>query len=406
MIATKFYLDSRKTKDGRPAPLMITISIKRETAYLNTGIRILPDNWDAQALQARSRTVQRQADDVMYSVNTMLSKLTEDGTLDGLSAKEIRNEVRRKLSPKEIRPVKFLDVFEQYAESREKPRTKEIYFATMKKILDFEPGAYSLTFEKIDIGWLDRFDSFLMPTSPKKNARNVHFRNIRAVFNDALKKGITMSYPFRMFRVRPEPTMKRCLNVEHLRTLFNAEVKPWQQKYVDFFKICFMLIGINTEDILHAKNTVGGRLEYWRAKTDKPYSIKVEPECQELLDKYKGEKYLLNILDTYASTHNWTSKVDTELKTICNELGLPPISVYWCRHSWGTIAAELDIPDRTIAESMGHSPKTVTNIYINFDRTKIDRANRKVLDFVLYDKKEQDMFEMILQLNEKVSKRG
>jgi len=403
MIATKFYLDSRKTKDGCPAPLMITISIKRETAYLNTGIRILPDQWNARAMQAKSRTVQRRADDVMYAVNTLLSQLTADGRLDGMTAKEIRDEIRRRLSPAEARPVYFLDVLEQFALSRPRPRTTEIYYATKGRILAFDKNAGALRFEDINIGWLDRFDTFLASTSPKKNARNIHFRNIRAVFNYALKRGVTSLYPFRQYEIRPEATMKRALTVEQLRTLFTADVKPWQQKYVDFFKMSFLLIGINTEDLTHATGINGGRLEYERAKTHRPYSIKVEPECQELIDKYRGRSYLLNVMDTYAKTAHWTSKVNNELQDIAKSLGLPKISMYWARHTWATLAAELDIPKETITAALGQSSNTVTDIYIRFDRTKIDRANRKVLDYALYDKKEQDMFEMIRQLNETVT---
>ena len=163
-----------------------------------------------------------------------------------------------------------------------------------------------------------------------------------------------------------------------------------------------MLIGINTGDLIHATGINGDRLEYERAKTHKPYSIKVEPECLALINKYRGEKYLLNVLDTYAKTNHWTSKVNNELQTIAKDLGLPKISTNWMRHSWATIAAELDIPNDTIAAAAGHSRKTVTDIYINFDRTKIDRANRQVLDYVLYDRKPEDAYKMIQRLTEMV----
>jgi hypothetical protein len=253
------------------------------------------------------------------------------------------------------------------------------------------------------VGWLDRFDSFLALTSPKKNARNIHLRNIRAVMRLAFKRKQTTNYPFSDYKVRPEPTKKRDLCVEDLRILFNANVKDWQQKYVDFFKISFMLIGINTEDLLHATRIEGGRLVYQRAKTNKPYSIKVEPECMELIRKYRGKKYLLNILDTYSKTNHWTSKVNNELQAIAAQLGLPKISMYWTRHTWSTISANIDIPKETTAVALGHGSKTVTDIYIDFDQVKVDRANRKVLDYVLYDKKEADIYDMIRQLNEKIS---
>ena len=52
------------------------------------------------------------------------------------------------------------------------------------------------------------------------------------------------------------------------------------------------------------------------------------------------------------------------------------------------IAAALDVPDDTIAAALGHSgANTTTSIYIERERRKVDEANRRVIDFVLYDKK-------------------
>lgn len=72
--------------------------------------------------------------------------------------------------------------------------------------------------------------------------------------------------------------------------------------------------------------------------------------------------------------------------TASKEETWPGLSAYWARHTWATIAASLDIPKETIAHALGHSQHSVTDIYIDFDRTKVDRANRKVLDWVLYSK--------------------
>ena len=60
----------------------------------------------------------------------------------------------------------------------------------------------------------------------------------------------------------------------------------------------------------------------------------------------------------------------------------PELSGYWARHTWATIAAQLDIPKETIAAALGHSSGSVTDIYIDFDKRKIDEANRRVIDFV------------------------
>lgn len=405
MITTRLYLDTRSSAgQDAPARLKLAIYWNRVEALLFTGFTLAPSQWDAKKREAKDKNTQLSIARFKYKVDTILADMQDAGKCDGLTATDIRNAVVHILTPSAKSKARFMDCLEKFASTRPQPRTRDIYRATADRIRAFDRMAAFLTFEDITIGWLDRFDSFLAKTSPKKNARNIHLRNIRAVFNYALREELTLCYPFRKYEIRPEPTKHKNLLVTQLRTLFNAEVEPWQQKYVDFFKISFMLIGINTGDLIHATGINGDRLDYDRAKTHKPYSIKVEPECLELINKYRGEKYLLNVLDTYSKTNHWTSKVNNELQRIANELGLPKISTNWMRHSWSTIASELDIPKDTIAAAAGHSRKTVTDIYINYDWTKIDRANRKVLDYVLYNKKEQDMFELLRSLNEKMAK--
>lgn len=60
----------------------------------------------------------------------------------------------------------------------------------------------------------------------------------------------------------------------------------------------FYLIGINGIDLFHVKQITDGRIEYKREKTGKLYSIKVEPEAMEIINRYKGNKFLLNTLET------------------------------------------------------------------------------------------------------------
>jgi integrase len=73
-----------------------------------------------------------------------------------------------------------------------------------------------------------------------------------------------------------------------------------------------------------------------------------------------------------------------------NELSklMTGITSYWSRHTWATIAASLDVPDDVISLALGHSARNATTaIYIERDRKKIDKANRRVIDWVWYGKK-------------------
>ena len=61
---------------------------------------------------------------------------------------------------------------------------------------------------------------------------------------------------------------------------------------------------------------------------------------------------------------------------------IPNLTTYWARHTWATLAAELEIPKETIAATLGHRGNDVTDIYINFSQKKIDDAIRRVISYV------------------------
>ena len=237
-------------------------------------------------------------------------------------------------------------------------------------------------------------------TAPSKNSRNIHLRNIRAVFNDALDDEIINFYPFRRLDMRPVPTPKRNLKVEELRKLFLYPAEEHALYYIDIVKLMFMLIGINMVDLCRLKEIVDGRVVFNRAKTHRLYSIKVEPEALEIIERHRGKDWLIDILDHYKDHNDFTRKINKTLQRIgpVKRVGLggkkiydpvfPNITTYWVRHSWATIAAnDLDIPKDIISHALGHGNNTVTDIYIEFDQRKVDEANRRVLDWVLYGKR-------------------
>ena len=121
----------------------------------------------------------------------------------------------------------------------------------------------------------------------------------------------------------------------------------------------------------------------------------MEPEALAIINKYRGTKYLLDVLDTYKNYKDFVHRMNNNLQQIgtVTRKGLggkkfreplfPKLSTYWARHTWATLAAELDIPDATISLALGHSSgNRVTNIYINRNQKKVDEANRKVINYL------------------------
>lgn len=249
------------------------------------------------------------------------------------------------------------------------------------------------------VDWLTGFDVFMARTAPSKNSRNIHFRNIRTVFNDAIEDSITSFYPFRRFKIKGEVTAKRDLSVEELRRLAYYGCEECAVKYRDYFMLMFYLMGINNVDLCHLKDISKGRLEFHRTKTNHFFSMKVEPEAMALIEKYRGEEWLLDILDHWSDPTFFLKKMNKHLQKIgpVTRSGLggkktytplfPKLTTYYARHSWASIASSLDIPIETISAGLGHEyGNRITAIYINYDNRKVDVANRKVIDWVLYGK--------------------
>ena len=396
MITTRFYLDCRDCASGSPAPLKLVLTVKGVRALISTNISLLPSQWDSGRQIVIGHPRKQQFNSLLaeqkIAVDAILFRLSSAGELRGLRACDVRRRVLAELCPEaaegESERVTFLARFNAFV-ARRSPGTQRIYLTTLARMRAYlNERLDTLAFEDITVQWLRGFDSSLAKTSPSRNARNIHFRNIRAIFNDALDDEVISCYPFRKFKIVPEKTRKRSLSVEQLRSLFSASVAtPSEQRYLDCFKLIFMLCGINIVDLCRLTSVADGRVEYSRAKTHRLYSIKVEPEAAALIEKYRGSNLLLNYADTCSDYRFFYRHLCEFLRNFGRSLSLPPLSSYWARHSWATIAASLDIPKETIAAALGHGGNSVTDIYIDFDRSKVDAANRKVLDWVLYGKK-------------------
>ena len=411
MITTKLYLDTRATKNDteKGAPIKLVIAKKGTTALISTGVKVLPSQWDSKKLIVIKRENEKKLNFFLsrfkLKVENILLDGQSEGVFAGMSASKVKDYILQLLTPSDIEGEQpkdlFISCFKTFTTTKMN-RTKELYDATLKRIYEYDHRCEELTFAEIDKTWILGFDSYMSKTSPSRNARNIHLRNIRAVFNYAIEEEITTSYPFRKIKLRNEPTIKRSLSVKQIRELFACE--PWSiyQEYLDIFKLMFYLCGINLIDLFNLtdKNVVNGRLEYKRAKTSKLYSIKIEPEALYIINRYKGENYLLNIHDRYKNHKDYMQHINKGLsrlgpiiskasngvpvmKPICSSL-----STYWARHTWATIAAELDIPKETIAAGLGHNiGSPITSIYIDFNLKKVDEANRKIIDHILKNTK-------------------
>ena len=407
-ITIKPYLDIRRVSEDKPVNMMLSISKHGKSALLPVGIKISPSMWDKKTSSVlkcpQKAFFDKAISDRFYAVQEMINKLSEEDEegLRRMTVTELKNLLLERLdgkeNPKEITGT-FAECFKKFIETKQ-GRTRQIYETTWKRINEFADKADKLRFEDVNVRWLNEFNAYMSERSPAQNARSIHLRDIRAVFNFAIDEEMTDLYPFRKFKIQTTATMKRSLSAEDIRMIANMPLLPWQEEYRDVFMLIFYLIGINIIDLFNLthENVQNGRIIYRRRKTKRIYSIKIEPEAMEILERRKGTDHLLDVADRYKDHTNFTSRFNKALKTFGTwevdkrhkqKVKYTPywdfLSSYWARHSWATIAYnDCNIPVDVISQALGHSMgNKVTIVYINTDTKKIDEANRKVIDYVL-----------------------
>lgn len=404
MAKIKVYLDTRASKDK--APLKLSISHKNTTALLPLGLSISPEHWSKEEQtiikhprrQMFNSYIQKKVADIELFFLTRKSL----GLALGKNATELRELIKAEFFSHDVDQnvdepaLSFISHFEQVANKKHK-KTSETYKHTIGRVRMFDKEIDSKGFDDISKDWLERFGLWCEEQGSSTNTIAIHYRNMRSVFNDAIDNELTQAYPFRRFKIKTIKTAKRSLTIDQLRSLFTLDVDDTERKHLDIFKLIFFLMGINIIDLANLKEiTIDGRIEFNRSKTKRYYSMKVEPEAMEIIERYRGTQYLLNILERWSSHEGFRRKVNKSLQRlggteVINSKGkknfrplFPELTTYWARHTWASIASSLDIPKETIAQALGHGGNSVTDIYIDFDRRKVDEANRKVIDYVLY----------------------
>lgn len=381
------YLDTRHK--AALAPLKFAIRHRGSTVFIPTNISLRADQWDA-----RSMRVVKHPNRSAYNSFLMRRQLDIEDALLSLQNKtlpEIRSSLMAQFYGSEKQPAVnlFKPFFEKTIEAHRTEGTRHLMRSTLGALEAWHSSLDSVTFEDVTRQWLDDFMGWCISVRGNKgNTRASHLRMIRLVVNAAIDAGLTTNYPFRRYRIKTEQTAKRSLEPSSLRALWSLQPADcYTARALDMWRLIFLLMGINIKDLANLKvsDYSGGRLSYRRAKTGRLYDIKVEPEAAALIERYRspGGELLLDLLDRFSCVHSANSRINHYLRVLPGYEGL---TTYWARHSWATTASVLDIPKETIAAGLGHGGTTVTDIYINFDRSKVDVANRRIIDFVLSGK--------------------
>lgn len=296
---------------------------------------------------------------------------------------------------------------------------------TINSVIDFCNGRDKIAITEITAKFLEQFEAFLRGkrTLKRKNQfgnivvtekeglsdvsvfdymtdMRVLFNAAVAEYNDEDKDEMRiLHYPFRKYKVKARPeNKKRNLSSEQVRAILNVSdesIKLERARIArDVFMISFYLVGMNFADLYELDEHKNGRLSYERKKTkgrrqDRAFiSIKIEPEAEQLIEKYRdpsGER-IFDFHNRYSTSHIFSSNINKGLKVVAKACGIDePLSTYYARHSWATIARnKCGISKDDIDLALNHVDQglKMADAYIEKDWSRIDDANRKVIDYI------------------------
>lgn len=386
-----------KNKDGL-FDVKIRVTHQGKTRYIGTGIYVdknqINDNGNiikhpnSRPYNIKLRKILNVYDQKIFELPTDLKKMSMGSLVAYL--REIDTTGRENDFIRHAEKFKN-DLFSKGRDSY------AISFESMIAAIKEFTGRERIDFNEITSEWLEDFRDFFIKQKRKPNTIAVYQRNIRVVFNDAIKKKLVSRdlYPFYDYTIRTEQTRKRSLDIEDMKKIRDVSLNQTRSRARDLFLLSFYMNGINFKDMLLSRKSdvYKNRLEFNRAKTGRNYSILIQPEAWEIINRYQGNKYLLNFIEYKKEIAKKNRKVPLHkdivdytnrlLKKVAGEAELDvPLSTYFARHSLATIARNIGVPKDDIRSLLGHGENSITDIYIDLDLERIDKAMRMVLDAI------------------------
>lgn len=271
-----------------------------------------------------------------------------------------------------------------------KVETARHYQSTLNAFMRFREKK-ELPLKNLNEVVLKSFETYLFNRGLSGNTVSFYLRNLRAVWNRAVKDGLVKSRPslFKNVYLRVEKTRKRAVQENIIRNLETLSLGKEEGLILarDLFLFCYYARGMTFVDLafLKQENLRNGKIVYNRRKTGQELSVRLLPVMKKLIDRYHNPEsdFLFPILKGENPTfHDYESAIrlqNKRLKKLGKLLGVS-FSTYVARHTWASVAKQKGISDELISESMGHTSVKTTRIYIKLlDTTRLDHANEIVI---------------------------
>ena len=394
-------LDLRRKKKDETYPIVLRIVCNLDSRTIPLNYSVLKDDWDPDTEMIRKECKQftgvTRINNFLHKkqqeAQDVLDKLNTSGEIEKLSIAEIKNRILDKKDY--ISFESFGNKLVEELKLAKKLGNASVYEQAIN-FLKRHTNEKEITFSDITFELLKSIEAKFLSENNSLNGLSFYLRTIRAIYNRAIKEGKANrdDYPFTSYSIKETKTRKRAIPKTAMDSIKTAKFEPGSPRWHtrNIFLFSFYNRGMNFADMakLRMSDIESDRIYYRRSKTGKPLSIKLTDATREILSMYikdkKGDDLIFPILkrDTpelqIRDLYNGRKTFNNHLNKIAKKLEIKShLTSYVARHSWATIAKDLNIPISVISEGLGHEDIKTTQIYLDeFDTSVIDDANKLI----------------------------
>lgn len=372
----------------------------RNARWISSGYRVFPDEWDADSMSlvipatgARRSELQLIQTSLAWEMDRRMDILRKMETSRKAFSLDEVCEAFRNLAPCKT-VFTFLQEQVRNKELMRRQGTAKTYANAYRRFREFRKDK-DLGFESLTPDLIEHYEAWLIGRGMKQNTIRFYLRTLNTLLYKAVNEGLTSNRKlFGHIRLSYVRTTKRAISEHDLKAIEHLQLaQDSPQAFArDIFMFSFYMRGMPFVDIAFLKKSdlKRGVLGYCRKKTNQYLEIEWEPEQQAIVDRYAhltmDSPYMFPIISCedgteYRQYRRMQESVNRALKRIGDKVGLKiPFTTYVARHTWASIARNMDFPIAIISAGMGHNSYKTTQIYLDsIDMSRINEANKKII---------------------------
>lgn len=252
-----------------------------------------------------------------------------------------------------------------------------------------------LTFDELTPDMIECYEAWLIDKRLKQNSIRCYLRTLNTLLYKAAEEGLLNNRNlFSHVHLSYVKTTKRAISEKELKLIANIRLPENSSIALarDIFMFSFYMRGMPFVDIAYLRKTdlKNGMWTYCRRKTNQCLKVEWEKAQQNIIDRYSRQTadspYLFPIIlkedgTEYQQYQRMQININRALKRLGKMAGLKmPLTTYVARHTWASVARDMNIPISIISEGMGHNSIKTTQVYLNsIDTSRINKANKRII---------------------------